>query len=186
VLLVIAAPILLLTSLAVWINLGRPVLFRQRRPGWHGDLFEMVKFRTMRDSRDAAGAVRSDAERLTPFGAWLRSTSLDELPELWLVFTGRMSLVGPRPLLPEYLPLYSERQAQRHRVRPGITGLAQVSGRNHLDWSSRLELDAYYAEHVSLRLDVQILARTVGSVLGRRGITQAGEATVQPFRGNHP
>lgn len=185
VLLLVTAPLLIGVALAVWWSLGRPIFFSQQRPGLHGRLFSLIKFRTML-SAGGRETPESDAARLTPFGAWLRSTSLDELPELWLVLTGRMSLVGPRPLLRQYLPLYSSRQARRHEVRPGLTGLAQVTGRNSLDWPSRLELDVQYVEQMSLRLDLRILGKTVTNVLLRRGINQEGEATVKPFTGNRP
>lgn len=182
--LVVLAPLLLVLALLVRVRLGAPVLFRQQRPGLHGALFPLVKFRTMTDARDAQGRLLPDGERLPPFGRWLRATSLDELPELWNVLRGEMSLVGPRPLLPEYLPLYSPRQARRHEVRPGLTGWAQVQGRNALDWDERLELDAWYVEHRSWRLDLRILLMTVGAVLGARGISQPGQATAEPFRGS--
>jgi lipopolysaccharide/colanic/teichoic acid biosynthesis glycosyltransferase len=137
----------------------------------------------MRDANGPDGRPLPDAERLTPFGHWLRSTSLDELPSLWNVLTGDMALVGPRPLLPEYLPLYNLRQARRHEVRPGVTGWAQINGRNTVDWAERLEMDVWYVEHQSLWLDVRILLRTVGTVLSRRGVTQPGHVTMEPFRG---
>jgi lipopolysaccharide/colanic/teichoic acid biosynthesis glycosyltransferase len=174
-----AAP-LLVAAAVVRLTMGAPVLFRQVRPGRDGEPFTLVKLRTM---RSGAG---SDTERLTPFGRFLRSTSLDELPELWNVLRGDMSLVGPRPLLVEYLPLYSERQARRHEVRPGLTGLAQVSGRNLLDWEDRLELDVRYVETWSLGLDLRILARTALAVLRREGISGPGEATMSPFTGSRP
>ena len=157
--------------------LGSPVLFRQTRPGLHGEPFELLKFRTM---RTGAGA---DVERLTRFGRLLRSTSLDELPELWNVVRGDMSIVGPRPLLMEYLALYSPRQARRHEVLPGLTGLAQVEGRNLVGWDERLELDVRYVETRSLALDLRIIGRTIGLVLRREGISGEGEATMAPFRG---
>lgn len=165
-------------AVAVRFTMGSPVLFRQARPGRGGDLFEVTKFRTMR------AGDGSDAERLTRLGRWLRSTSLDELPELWNVLVGDMSLVGPRPLLVEYLDLYSDRQARRHEVRPGLTGLAQVAGRNLVDWDERLDLDVQYVEQRSLSLDLRILGRTVLAVLRREGISAEGEATMRPFRGS--
>jgi len=177
------APVLAVVALAVARGLGRPVLFRQQRPGRDGRPFVLVKFRTMREADPAAGLV-SDADRLTPLGRWLRSTSLDELPTLWNVLRGEMSLVGPRPLLMQYLDRYTPEQARRHEVRPGITGLAQVSGRNALDWNSRLAADVEYADRRSLGLDLRILARTVGSVLGRRGIAAPGQATMAEFTGS--
>lgn len=165
-------------------KLGSPVFFRQIRPGLHGQPFEMVKFRTMTDARGPDGALLPDAERLTPFGRFLRSTSLDELPELWNVLKGDMSLVGPRPLLMEYLPLYSPQQARRHAVRPGVTGWAQVNGRNAISWEEKFALDTWYVDHQSLLLDIRILWLTVKKVLVREGISAAGEATMGKFTGN--
>ncbi|GAA3984008.1 sugar transferase [Comamonas faecalis] len=167
-------------------KLGSPVFFRQTRPGLHGKPFQMVKFRTMTDARDAQGALLPDADRLTPFGRFLRSTSLDELPELWNVLKGDMSLVGPRPLLMEYLPLYSPEQARRHAVRPGVTGWAQVNGRNAISWEEKFALDVWYVDHQSLALDLRILWLTVKKVLVREGISAAGEATMGKFTGNSP
>ncbi len=181
---VLALPLAVL-ALLVRVKLGSPVLFVQPRPGYRGRTFRLVKFRTMTSARGPDGGLLPDAERLTGFGRWLRSTSLDELPELWNVVKGEMSLVGPRPLLVEYLPLYSARQARRHEVRPGITGWSQVRGRNELDWASRLEMDVWYVEHRSLRLDFRILCRTVGKVLKAEGISQDGRATMDAFRGEH-
>jgi lipopolysaccharide/colanic/teichoic acid biosynthesis glycosyltransferase len=181
--LVLLSPLLLAIALAVRVRLGSPVLFTQLRPGLGGRLFRLVKFRTMRDAFDAEGVPRPDAERLTAFGRALRASSLDELPELWNVLRGEMSLVGPRPLLPEYLPLYSPEQARRHEVRPGITGWAQVNGRNALTWPQRFALDVWYVDHQSLWLDVRILLRTVGRVIGRQGISGEGEATMSRFTG---
>jgi lipopolysaccharide/colanic/teichoic acid biosynthesis glycosyltransferase len=169
-----------LIAVALRATMGSPVLFRQVRPGRHGAPFTILKFRTMR------GGAGTDAERLTSLGRWLRATSLDELPELWNVLRGDMSLVGPRPLLVEYLPLYSPRQARRHEVRPGLTGLAQVAGRNLVDWDERFELDVQYVETRSLALDLQIIGRTVRAVLRREGISGEGEATMAPFRGSEP
>lgn len=176
-------PLLLLVAVVVWLRLGHPVLFRQVRPGIHGRRFELVKFRTMTNSRAKDGALMPDAERLPPFGHWLRATSLDELPELWNVLRGEMSLVGPRPLLVQYLARYNPRQARRHEVRPGMTGLAQVRGRNALSWEERFELDVWYVEHRSIWLDLQILWRTVSIVCRREGIRGQGEATMKEF---HP
>jgi len=167
----------------IWFFLGAPVLFRQRRPGLHGVPFTLIKFRSMTDRRDSSGKPLPDSDRLTTLGRWLRVSSLDELPELWHVLTGDMSLVGPRPLLMKYLPLYTPQQARRHDVRPGITGLAQVNGRNGLSWQERFQLDVHYVEHSSLDLDLRILARTVLEVLTRRGIAQPGRATVDDFQG---
>ena len=181
--LVVLAPVIAVVAGAARVALGSPVLFRQRRPGLGGRSFEMLKFRTMTDARGPDGALLPDAQRLTRFGKWLRSTSLDELPELWNVVRGDMSLVGPRPLLVQYLPLYSPRQARRHDVRPGLTGLAQVRGRNAIDWPARLEHDVDYVERVSLGLDVGILVDTVRVVLGRDGISHGSEATMPYFRG---
>jgi lipopolysaccharide/colanic/teichoic acid biosynthesis glycosyltransferase len=182
-LLALALPLLALIAL-VRIKLGRPVFFRQTRPGLHGQPFQMVKLRTMTDARGPDGALLPDAERLTPFGRFLRASSLDELPELWNVLKGDMSLVGPRPLLMEYLPLYTPEQARRHEVRPGITGWAQVNGRNALSWEEKFALDVWYVDHQSLALDISILWRTVRKVLVREGISAAGEATMGKFTGN--
>lgn len=175
---------LAVVALLVRVKLGQPVLFRQVRPGLHGQPFMMVKFRTMTDARDANGQWLSDADRLTAFGRFLRSTSLDELPELWNVLRGEMSLVGPRPLLMEYLPLYSAEQLRRHEVRPGITGWAQVHGRNALSWEERFKLDVWYVDNQSVWLDLRILGMTVRKVLAREGIHAAGEATVSKFTGS--
>jgi lipopolysaccharide/colanic/teichoic acid biosynthesis glycosyltransferase len=182
-LLVLALPLLAL-AWQVRRKLGSPVLFTQVRPGLHGKPFRMVKFRTMTDARDASGALLPDAQRLTPFGRFLRASSLDELPELWNVLRGEMSLVGPRPLLMEYLPLYSPEQARRHEVRPGITGWAQVNGRNAIRWADKFALDIWYVDHRSLWLDVRILWLTIRKVLVRDGISAAGEATMPRFEGD--
>lgn len=184
VLLVALAPLLAVLGVAVRLRLGRPVLFRQQRPGRWGKPFPLLKFRTLTDARGADGTLLPDAQRLTPFGAWLRGTSLDELPELWNVLRGDMSLVGPRPLLMEYLPLYSAEQARRHEVRPGITGWAQVNGRNAISWQQKFALDVWYVDHRSLTLDLRILALTLRKVLVREGINAEGSATVEYFRGN--
>lgn len=165
-------------------KLGRPVLFRQLRPGLHGQPFKMVKFRTMTDERSLDGALLPDARRLTSFGQFLRASSLDELPELWNVLKGEMSLVGPRPLLIEYLPLYTTEQARRHEVRPGITGWAQVNGRNAISWEERFALDVWYVDNRSLWLDLKILWMTVKKVLLRDGISAEGEATMSRFAGS--
>jgi lipopolysaccharide/colanic/teichoic acid biosynthesis glycosyltransferase len=180
------APVLGVTALAVRLTMGRPALFRQRRPGLGGQTFEILKFRTMRDLRDASGRLLSDAERLTALGQLLRRTSLDELPELWNVVRGDMSLVGPRPLLVEYLPRYSPEQARRHEVKPGITGWAQVNGRNALTWEEKFELDVWYVDHQSLALDLRILLATVRTVLAQGGVSAQGHATMEPFRGSPP
>ena len=167
-------------------KLGSPVFFRQTRPGRHGRPFQMVKFRTMTDAKGPDGRLLPDAERLTPFGRFLRSTSLDELPELFNVLKGDMSLVGPRPLLMEYLPLYTPEQARRHEVRPGVTGWAQVNGRNALGWEEKFKLDLWYVDHCSLWLDIKILWLTVRKVLVREGISADGEATMSKFTGSKP
>lgn len=183
VFILLALPLLVLAWL-IRRKLGSPVLFRQVRPGLHGKPFTMVKFRTMTDERVPDGALLPDAQRMTPFGRFLRSSSLDELPELWNVLRGDMSLVGPRPLLMEYLPLYSPVQARRHEVRPGITGWAQVNGRNAISWVDKFALDVWYVDHRSLWLDVRILWLTVRKVLVREGISAAGEATMPRFEGD--
>ncbi|GAA0921536.1 sugar transferase [Virgisporangium aurantiacum] len=177
------APVLLVVAAAVAIALGRPVLFRQNRAGRGGEPFSVLKFRSMREP-DPARGILSDADRLTPFGRFLRSTSLDELPSLWNVLRGDMSIVGPRPLPVAYLPRYSAEQARRHDVRPGITGLAQVCGRNSLSWEEKFALDVEYVEDASFALDLRILCATVGVVLRRDGISAAGEATAAEFRGS--
>ena len=182
--LVLAAPLLVALAALVRFQLGSPVLFLQARPGRNGRPFRMVKFRTMRNALAPSGRPFPDEVRLTRLGRFLRSTSLDELPELWNVLKGDMSLVGPRPLLMEYLPLYSPEQAKRHEVRPGITGWAQVNGRNALTWSEKFALDVWYVENRSFVLDLKILALTVTKVLVREGINQQGHVTMEPFRGN--
>ncbi|CAM3957445.1 lipopolysaccharide/colanic/teichoic acid biosynthesis glycosyltransferase [Kerstersia gyiorum] len=182
--LILLSPVLLVVAIQVRRKLGSPVLFRQIRPGLRGKPFEMVKFRTMRDAIDANGKPLPDAERLTAFGRMLRSTSLDELPELWNVLKGDMSLVGPRPLLMEYLHLYNPRQASRHNVKPGITGWAQVNGRNAISWEQKFEFDAWYVEHQSLWLDIKTLWLTVKKVIIRDGITAEGSATMEKFQGS--
>lgn len=182
---VLALPLLLLAGL-VRHKLGSPVIFCQVRPGLRGRPFKMVKFRTMTDECGADGELLPDALRLTPFGRFLRASSLDELPELWNVLRGEMSLVGPRPLLMEYLPLYSSDQARRHEVRPGITGWAQINGRNAVSWDQRFQLDVWYVDHKSFWLDVKILWLTVRKVLVREGINAQGDATMPRFTGNKP
>ena len=181
--LILASPILLIVAILVKKKLGSPILFRQQRVGLNGEIFEMVKFRTMKDATDLEGNPLPDEERLTKFGQLLRKTSLDELPELWNVLKGEMSLVGPRPLLVEYLPLYSKEQMKRHDVRPGITGYAQVNGRNNISWTKKFELDIYYVENFSLWLDVKILFQTVAKVLGQADINQEGNVTMEKFNG---
>jgi sugar transferase EpsL len=178
------SPLLALLALALRWKLGRPVLFAQTRPGLNGAAFEFYKFRTMTEARNATGELLPDAARLTRFGELMRKLSLDELPQLVNVVKGDMSLVGPRPLLMEYLPLYSERQAQRHAVRPGITGWAQVNGRNALDWEQRFELDLWYVEHRSFWLDLRIIAMTAWRMLRPQGIAQPGHATMTKFTGS--
>ena len=182
--LALLSPILLLLALAVRVRLGSPVFFRQLRPGLHGRPFTIFKFRTMRDVRDADGVLLPDADRLPPLGRWLRSTSLDEFPELWNVVRGDMSLVGPRPLLTEYLSLYSPLQTRRHDVRPGITGWAQVNGRNALSWDEKFALDVWYVDNRSIWLDLTILRDTLIRVIAREGISHAGEATMPKFTGS--
>jgi sugar transferase EpsL len=174
-------PVLAILAVLVRVKLGAPVFFRQKRPGREARIFEMIKFRTMTDGRDAAGQLLPDAVRLTPFGKFLRSTSLDELPELLNVLRGDMSLVGPRPLLVHYLPRYSPRQARRHEVRPGITGLAQVKGRNALSWDEKFEWDVSYVETQSFGLDLKILLLTIKTVFIREGISAKGDATMPEF-----
>ena len=181
--LLLLSPVLLVVAFAVWRQMGAPVLFTQIRPGLHGRPFRMVKFRTMRNATDAAGRPLSDAERLTRLGRFLRGASLDELPELWNVLTGDMSLVGPRPLLMEYLPLYSPAQARRHDVRPGVTGWAQINGRNALSWDEKFALDLWYVDHHSLRLDLNILRQTIRKVVVREGISADDHATMPKFTG---
>ena len=182
--LIILSPLYVFVAYKVKKNLGSPVLFRQVRPGLHGKPFEMIKFRTMKDALDAQNNPLPDSERLTPFGKMLRSSSLDEMPELWNVIKGDMSIVGPRPLLMEYLPLYSPEQAKRHDVRPGMTGHAQVNGRNAIGWEEKFKLDAWYVENQSVWLDFKIMLKTVKKVLAKDDINAEGEATAAPFRGN--
>ena len=181
--LILLSPVYFIVARKVKKNLGSPVLFRQVRPGLHGKPFEMIKFRTMKDAVDAKGNPLPDSERLTPFGKMLRSTSLDEMPELWNVIKGDMSIVGPRPLLVEYLPLYNEEQAKRHDVRPGITGYAQVNGRNAISWEKKFELDTWYVENQSLWLDFKIMLKTVKKVLAKDDISAEGEVTMSKFTG---
>lgn len=184
VLLVLLSPVMALAAALIAMKLGSPVIFAQDRPGLRSRVFRMYKFRTMDDERDEMGMLLPDAERLTGLGRVLRSTSLDELPELWNVLKGDMSLVGPRPLLVEYLERYTPEQARRHEVRPGITGLAQVSGRNELPWVDRLALDVWYVDNHTMWLDMRILALTVMKVLKREGVNQTGQATMQKFTGS--
>ncbi|HIF9202349.1 TPA: sugar transferase [Photobacterium damselae] len=181
--LLILSPVILFVAWKIRKNLGSPVLFRQTRPGLNEVPFEMVKFRSMKDALDKDGNLLPDTERLTPFGSKLRSTSLDELPELWNVLKGDMSLVGPRPLLMEYLPLYNNEQARRHEVRPGVTGWAQINGRNAISWEQKFDLDIWYVDNCSFKLDFKILLLTVKKVLIKDGISADGHVTIEPFKG---
>ncbi|MFV5466889.1 sugar transferase [Acinetobacter towneri] len=182
--LILLSPLYFYVAYKVKKNLGSPVLFRQVRPGLNGKPFEMIKFRSMKDAVDAHGNPLPDSERLTPFGKMLRSSSLDEMPELWNVIKGDMSIVGPRPLLMEYLPLYNEEQAKRHLVRPGMTGHAQVNGRNAISWEEKFKLDTWYVENQSVWLDLKIMLKTVKKVLAKDDINEAGEATMSKFTGS--
>ena len=182
--LILLSPLYAFVAYKVKKNLGSPVLFHQVRPGLHGKPFEMIKFRTMKDAVDEQGNPLPDSERLTPFGQMLRSTSLDEMPELWNVIKGDMSIVGPRPLLTEYLPLYNTEQAKRHNVRPGMTGHAQVNGRNAIGWEEKFKLDTWYVENQSTRLDFKIMFKTVHKVLAKDDISAEGEATMTKFVGS--
>lgn len=182
--LLLASPLIICIAVLVRARLGSPVLFRQERPGLHGKIFYMMKFRTMIDARAADGTLLPDADRLVPFGRWLRSTSLDELPGLWSVLRGDMSLVGPRPLLKAYLPRYSADQARRHEVKPGLTGWAQVNGRNSIGWDEKFALDTWYVDHRSLFLDLKIMFLTVWKIIRRDGISGEGEATMSEFMGS--
>ncbi|MCJ7695368.1 MAG: sugar transferase [Anaerolineaceae bacterium] len=181
---VILSPIFLVITLIIIFTMGFPIIFKQKRPGYHNRIFTIYKFRTMQNVKDEKGKVFSDQERLTKLGKFLRSTSLDELPELWNVLKGDMSLVGPRPLLVEYLDLYSPEQARRHDVNPGITGLAQVNGRNSLTWQEKFAYDVWYVDNWSFWLDMKILILTLWKVIAREGISQQGKATSDPFMGN--
>lgn len=183
-LLILLSPIILFTAMLVKVKLGAPVLFKQKRPGLYGKPFYLYKFRTMTDGRDRNGNLLSDKLRLTPAGQFLRKYSLDELPQLINVLRGELSLVGPRPLLMEYLPLYTKEQAKRHLVKPGITGLSQISGRNTLSWEEKFKLDVWYVENQSLLLDLKILWRTVYKVIQTEGVTQPGNVTMEPFKGS--
>jgi len=182
--LLLIVPVIILVAALVRLKLGSAIFFKQARPGLNGDVFNMYKFRTMTNECDKNGVLLSDKDRLTKFGKFLRSTSLDELPGLWCVLKGDMSLVGPRPLLVEYLPLYSDRQSRRHEVRPGITGWAQVNGRNAISWDEKFELDVWYVDNQSIWLDVKILWLTVKKVIARDGITAQGDVTMPIFRGS--
>ena len=184
--LMLLSPVIVIVAWKISHKLGSPVLFRQVRPGLNGKPFEMIKFRTMRDAIDAAGNPLPDSDRMTPFGSFLRSSSLDELPELWNVLKGDMSLVGPRPLLMEYLPLYSPEQYRRHEARPGVTGWAQINGRNTLSWDEKFKLDIWYVENRSFWLDLKIILLTIKKVIVRDGISADGEATMTKFTGDKP
>ena len=183
--LVFLSPIFIIVTIGLYIaNQGKPFFF-QRRPGLNERIFSIIKFKTMNDKKDANGNLLSDAERLTPIGAFVRKTSLDEIPQLINVIKGDMSLIGPRPLLPEYLPLYSTEQKKRHKVRPGITGWAQVNGRNAISWTKKFELDVWYVENISFLLDLKILFLTIKKVFVREGISQTGQATMEMFKGDN-
>lgn len=186
IVILLLSPFFLLITIAVWFDLGWPVFFIQERPGYHGALFCLRKFKTMRDLRPGEDAVSSDSERITRFGRILRASSLDELPELFSIFSGKMSVVGPRPLLSQYLPLYSAEQMRRHDVLPGLTGWAQINGRNNLSWEEKFRLDVWYVDHWSFWLDLKIIFLTIWKVLRREGIAQKGEATAREWQGNQP
>jgi sugar transferase EpsL len=183
-LLVFLSPLLVLTVILVRFSLGSPVLFRQQRPGYRGGPFWLLKFRTMTNARDPSGALLPDAQRLTPFGRWLRDTSIDELPALINILRGEMSFIGPRPLLMQYLPLYSPEQARRHDVKPGFSGWAQINGRNAISWEEKFRLDVWYVDHQSFWLDLRIFLFTIWKVIRRDGISADGEATMPIFTGN--
>jgi undecaprenyl phosphate N,N'-diacetylbacillosamine 1-phosphate transferase len=181
---VLFCPLLFLITIGLFVaNQGQPFFF-QTRPGRNEKLFRIVKFKTMNDKMDAGGHLLSDTERLTPIGAWVRRTSLDELPQLFNVLIGDMSLIGPRPLLPQYLPLYNQQQKKRHDVRPGITGWAQVNGRNAISWKQKFEYDVWYVEHLSISIDIKVLYLTIKKVIQKEGITMQGQATTEAFKGN--
>ena len=180
---IVLSPVMLLIAILVKIKIGSPVLFSQERPGLHGKIFKLYKFRTMTNEKDEKGELLPDEQRLTPFGKLLRSTSLDELPEIWLIMSGKLSICGPRPLLPKYLPLYNEHQARRHEVRPGFTGLAQVSGRNAISWEEKFDLDVQYVDNITLLGDWKIIFKTVWTVLKREGISSETSVTMEEFKG---
>ena len=182
--LLLLLPLHVLIALLVLWRLGDPILFNQQRPGYRGRIFFLMKFRTMTNARDASGSLLPDAQRLTPLGRWLRATSIDELPALINILRGEMSFIGPRPLLMQYLPLYSPEQARRHDVKPGFSGWAQINGRNALSWEEKFRLDVWYVEHQSFWLDLRIFLLTIWKVIRREGISAAGEATMAPFTGN--
>ena len=181
--LVLLSPVLLIVAVLVRINLGSPVIFKQPRPGKDEKIFNLYKFRTMTDARDEEGNLLLDEVRLTTFGKWLRSTSLDELPELWCILKGDMSIVGPRPLLVKYLPLYNEEQRHRHDVRPGLTGWAQVNGRNTLSWEEKFQYDVWYVNHLSFLTDMKVIGLTISKVINREGICGEGSDTMEEFTG---
>lgn len=183
--LVTLLPVIIVVAALIRFKLGKPILFTQNRPGLNGDIFKMMKFRTMLDAKDKQGNLLPDDQRMTKFGSFLRSTSLDELPGLFNVLKGDMSLVGPRPLLVQYLPLYNKKQARRHNVRPGITGWAQVNGRNAISWEQKFELDVWYVNNQSMWLDLKILLLTVKKVFIRDGINADGHVTIEPFKGSN-
>lgn len=180
---IVLSPVMLVLAILVKIKIGSPVLFAQERPGLHGEIFKLYKFRTMTNEKDENGELLPDERRLTPFGKLLRSTSLDELPELWSILTGRMAVCGPRPLLVKYLPLYNKHQARRHEVRPGFTGLAQVNGRNSISWEEKFDLDVEYVDHITFFGDWKIILKTVWTVLKREGISSATSTTMEEFMG---
>jgi lipopolysaccharide/colanic/teichoic acid biosynthesis glycosyltransferase len=182
--LIVLSPVLLITAILVRVKLGSPVIFKQKRPGLQEKIFTLYKFRTMTDQKDDQGNLLPDEVRLTKFGKMLRSTSLDELPELWNILKGDMSIVGPRPLLVGYLPLYNDNQKRRHDVRPGLTGLAQVNGRNELDWKQKFKLDTEYTKHITFISDIKIILQTVGHVFAGKGISSITSATMEEFTGN--
>jgi len=182
---ILFSPILAMIAILAWLSLGCPILFQQQRPGRSGRPFTVFKFRTMTDARDSEGDLRPDAERLTRFGRFLRATSIDELPELWNVLKGDMSLVGPRPLLMQYLDRYTPEQARRHEVKPGITGWAQVNGRNAITWEEKFKLDVWYVDNWSLWLDIKIIGMTIWKILKREGISHPGQATMEEFMGRY-
>ncbi len=184
-LLVLAVPLAAVTTWLHFANKGAGAFFFQERPGKNGKIFKVVKFKTMTDERDADGKLLPDAQRLTKVGKFVRSTSIDELPQLWNVFKGDMSLIGPRPLLVQYLPLYSKEQARRHEVRPGITGWAQCHGRNAISWKKKFELDVWYVDHISFLTDCKVILTTINKVLKRDGISAEGQATIEAFNGNN-
>lgn len=180
---IVLSPVMLLIAILVKIKIGSPVLFSQERPGLHGKIFKLYKFRTMTNEKDEKGELLPDEQRLTSFGKLLRSTSLDELPEIWLIMSGKLSICGPRPLLPKYLPLYNEHQARRHEVRPGFTGLAQVSGRNAISWEEKFDLDVEYVDNITFLGDWKIIFKTVWTVLKREGISSETSVTMEEFKG---